>query len=204
MEGIVRFARRLGSIGLCVLITGGLGIAGASATIGDGGWVHDHSSDGIPPRPNGYAEMVDRFGARCTDRDNDARSLWPSQSEPYTAGYVYYHPYIQSDVGWNVRGHVSAAAKEAALYPGVGGYNCRLIAGSTSWSVHSWGAAIDTNWQRNPMGQEHWNGRGADGVDYGTYLPDVWRGVNPGHRFYWGINWDSRPDPMHFQYVTNY
>ena len=205
MEGIKRLARRLGPAGLCILVlVGVLGISRASATIGDGGWVHDHSSDGIPPRPSGYAEMVDTFGARCTDRDNDARSLWPSQSEPYTAGYVYYHPYIQRDVGWNIRGHVSAATKEAALYPGIGGYNCRLIAGSTSWSVHSWGAAIDTNWQRNPMGQDHWNGRGADGVDYGTYLPDVWRGANPGHRFYWGINWDSRPDPMHFQYVTNY
>jgi hypothetical protein len=31
----------------------------------------------------------------------------------------------------------------------------------------------------------------------------VWRGPSPGHRFYWGLNW-SNPDPMHFQYVTNY
>jgi len=28
---------------------------------------------------------------------------------------------------------------------GVWGYACRLIAGSTKWSVHSWGAAVDTN-----------------------------------------------------------
>ena len=98
----------------------------------------------------------------------------------------------------------NAAHRDGALYPGIGGYNCRLIAGSTSWSVHSWGAAIDTNWQRNPRYQTHWNGRGIDGTNYGTYIPDVWRGGFPGHRFFWGLSWDSAPDPMHFQYVTNY
>ena len=42
-------------------------------------------------------------------------------------------------------------------------------------------------------------------VDHeGNYLPDVWRGVFPGHRFFWGLNFDTTPDPMHFQYVTNY
>ncbi len=169
----------------------------------DGGWVHDHSSDGIPRRPSGYSEMVNTFGPRCTDRSNDARTLWPSQSEPFTAGYVYFHPYLHRDASWNIRNHVDAAGKNAAPYPGIGGYNCRLISGSTSWSVHSWGAAIDTNWQRNPLGQAFWNGHGADGKPYGTYLPDVWRGPFPGHNFFWGINW-SRPDPMHFQYVTNY
>jgi hypothetical protein len=188
----------------CVMWAGVLWAPPSASASPEPGWAHDHSVNGIPPRPSGWAEMVNTFGPKCTNRSNDARSLWPSQSEPFTAGYVYYHPYIQRDVGWNIRGHVSDANKDAAPYPGVGGYNCRLISGSTSWSVHSWGAAIDTNWQRNPMGQDHWNGRGADGVNYGTFLPDVWRGAAPGHHFFWGINWDSRPDPMHFQYVTDY
>jgi hypothetical protein len=83
------------------------------------------------------------------------------------------------------------------------GYSCRYIAGTTSWSTHAFGAAIDTNSARNPLGQSYWNGRGADGVDYGRYLPNIWRGGYPGHRFYWGLNW-TRPDPMHFQYVTDY
>ena len=45
---------------------------------------------------------------------------------------------------------------------------------------------------------------GSDGKTYGTYLPDVWRGPYPGHKFFWGLNWDSKPDPMHFQYALGY
>ena len=169
-------------------------------------WTHDHSGAGVPSRPSGLGELVDVFGPRCSDRANDARSWWPNAStDPFGAGkYVYYHTYLARNVGYNIRNHINAAHQEGALYPGIGGYNCRLIEGSTSWSVHSWGAAIDTNWQRNPRYQNYWNGRGIDGDDHGTYLPDVWRGPFPGHHFFWGMRWDSAPDPMHFQYVTNY
>ena len=73
--------------------------------------------------------------------------------------------------------------------------------GGTSWSTHAFGAAIDTNTLRNPMGQSYWDGRGADGTDHGRYLPDVFRGNYPGHRFRWGLSWQ---DPHHFQYVVNY
>ena len=140
-------------------------------------WVHDHSDAGVPPRPSGYTELVQTFGQPCSDRANNSRSWWPSQSA-----------------------RMCARSGNHA----VSGYNCRTIRGSTDWSVHAFGAAIDTNTARNPLGQSYWNGKGADGVDYGRYLPDVWRGPYPGHGFFWGINWDSRPDPMHFQYVTNY
>lgn len=168
-------------------------------------WKHDHSSKGVPPRPSGLAGLNKVFGQRCNNEANDARSWWPHGD--YTDGgptYVYYHSYLARNIGHNVRNHINAAHNDGALYPGIGGYNCRLIAGSTSWSVHSWGAAVDTNWQRNPRYQDFWNGKGADGVDHGRYIPDVWRGSSPGHRFFWGLNWDSAPDPMHFQYVTNY
>ena len=108
-------------------------------------------------------------------------------------------------MSWNIRNHIAADRKEQALYPGIGGYNCRYIAGTTSWSVHAFGAAIDINWQRNPMGNTTWNGIGADGKNYKKYLPNLWRGTSyPGHNFYWGINFSTTPDPMHFQYVTGY
>ncbi len=144
-------------------------------------WVHDHSDAGVPPRPSGYTGLVQTFGQPCSDRANNSRSWWPSQSARNVAGYV-----------------------DGSVDYLVGGYNCRTIRGSTSWSVHAFGAAIDTNSARNPLGQSFWNGKGADGYDYGRYLPNVWRGPYPGHGFFWGINWDSRPDPMHFQYVTDY
>jgi hypothetical protein len=176
--------------------------AAAHAVVVDG-WVHDHSSDGIPPRPSGYTQLVQTFGQPCSDRANNSRSYWPSQSARNVPGYVYYHPYIARDVGYNIRNHVSHDKRDKAVDYLVGGYNCRYIAGTTSWSTHAFGAAVDTNSARNPMGQDSWNGKGADGKDYGRYLPNVWHGVNPGHFFYWGIHW-SRPDPMHFQYVTDY
>jgi hypothetical protein len=176
----------------------------ASAPVpGTSEWSHDHSRAGVPDRPDGLAQLNRMFGDRCGDRSNDARSYWPHRSH-HGGGYIYYNTYIARDVGYNVRNHIDAAHRVQALYPGIGGYNCRLIAGSTSWSVHSWGAAIDTNWERNPRGQRHWNGRGSDGEDYYRYLPDVWRGAFPGHGFYWGLNFSTTPDPMHFQYVTNY
>lgn len=168
-------------------------------------WVHDHSTGAIPPRPSGLAELNQMFGQRCIDRSDNGRSWWPNaDTNPFGGGlYVTYNTYIARNVGFNIRNHINAAHRDGALYPGIGGYNCRMIEGSTSWSAHAWGAAVDTNWQRNYRGQTFWNGRGIDGQDHGTYIPDVWRGGFPGHRFYWGLNF-SNPDPMHFQYVTNY
>jgi hypothetical protein len=168
-------------------------------------WTHDHSNNAIPPRPSGLSELNQMFGQRCIDRSDNGRSWWPNaDTAPFGGGlYVEYNTYIARNVGFNIRNHINAVHRDGALYPGIGGYNCRLIDGTTSWSSHSWGAAIDTNWQRNFRGQSFWNGRGIDGHDYGTYIPDVWRGSFPGHRFYWGLNF-SNPDPMHFQYVTNY
>jgi D-alanyl-D-alanine carboxypeptidase len=181
-----------------------LGSVAARAYYPIDGWVHDHSSAGIPPRPSGYTELVQTFGKPCSNAANDSRSYWPSQSARNVSGYVYYHPYIARDVGYNIRNHIAHDHRDGAVDYLVGAYNCRTIRGSTDWSVHAFGAAVDTNSARNPLGQDHWNGKGADGTDYGRYLPDVWRGAFPGHHFFWGLNWDSRPDPMHFQYVTDY
>ena len=168
------------------------------------GWVHDHSSAGIRPRPNGYTQLVATFGQRCNDRANDARSYWPSQSARNVPGYIYYHPYIGRNVGYNIRSHIEASHKNGAVDYGVYGYNCRYISGTTKWSTHAFGAAIDTNSRRNPVGQTYWNGIGANGINYYRYIPDVWRGAYPGHNFYWGLNFSTNPDPMHFQYVTGY
>jgi hypothetical protein len=166
-------------------------------------WTHDHSSDVIRPRPDGLSEIQATFGQVCGDDSNGARSYWPAQSSD-GAGYVYYDTYIGKNVGGNIRNHVRYDLKDGAVRWLVGGYNCRYISGTTSWSLHAWGAAIDTNTATNPVGQDHWNGLGADGKKYGTYLPDVWRGPYPGHKFFWGLNWPNKPDPMHFQYATGF
>jgi hypothetical protein len=167
-------------------------------------YVHDHSSDGVPYRPRGLSQLINRFGEHCSDRANNARTWFPSAVDRNVGGYVYYHPYLARNVGWNIRGHVNSVHRDGAFDYGVYGYACRLKRGGTTWSVHSWGAAIDTNTFRNPFGQTYWNGRGADGEDHGRYLPDIFRGRYPGHRFYWGLNFSGTRDPHHFQYVTGY
>ena len=56
------------------LLVLGIGCATASALVAGPlaaravlptGWTHDHSSAGIPARPNGYSGLVARFGQPC-------------------------------------------------------------------------------------------------------------------------------------------
>ena len=136
MDGI----RRLGGLRSIVTVVAlasamSVGYASASALATHmSGWTHDHSNSAIPPRPSGLAELNRLLGERCIDRSNDGRSYWPHQSDG-GGGYVYYNTYIARNVGYNIRNHIDAAHRDGALYPGIGGYNCRLIAGSTSWST---------------------------------------------------------------------
>ncbi|MGH2630691.1 MAG: hypothetical protein ACRDHI_09060, partial [Actinomycetota bacterium] len=75
------------SIALAVSLSVTL-FAGSSALAGHmSDWMHDHSGRGIPPRPKGLAELNDVFGARCSNRANNARSWWPHADwSPFGAG----------------------------------------------------------------------------------------------------------------------
>jgi hypothetical protein len=182
-----------------VLVLGG----GGGATAGHmQEWTHDHSRQGVPPRPDGYAELRAAFGGGpCNAEANDARTWFPHAYDPAGTRYIYYHPYLAKNVGGNIRKHIQAEHRDGALNDYLGAYNCRQMTGSTNWSTHAWGAAVDVNWVRNPYGSCSWDGVGGDGRDHGRYLPEVWKGPFPGHRFKWGIGWC---DPHHFQYVTGY
>lgn len=71
-----------------------------------------------------------------------------------------------------------------------GGFNCRAIAGTTVPSNHSWGLAIDVNWNSNPMGQQR--------TDIPVWMVQLfWL-----FHFFWG-GWysGSSIDTMHFEYV---
>ena len=196
--------RRPGFVRGAVLVLAALGLMQTAALAGHmSDWRHDHSSKGVPYRPKGLSELKQHFGAACNAKANDARAWFPSAVARGEGGYVYFHPYLARNIGHNIRGHIAKAHRNGAVDYGVYGYNCRTKTGGSGYSVHAWGAAVDTNTARNPYGQSHWDGRGADGVNHGTYIPDVWRGAAPGHRFKWGKTF-STPDPHHFQYVTGY
>lgn len=166
-----------------------------------GGWTHDHSSAGVPYRPHGYNDIVRVFGQPCGSNANGSRTWFPHINARWQAGYVNHHPRIARNVAHNIRGHVSAAHNDGAWDYGQYGFACRARTGGSGWSTHAFGAAIDTNTARNPNGQCSWNGVGANGVAYGTYLPNIWRESAGGHNFRWGRDWC---DPHHFQYATGW
>jgi len=151
----------------------------------------------IGPRPYGLSGLVRVFGAKCNDRTNNARTWFPSAGGRGKYGYVYYHSKLAKKVGRRVIGALHRKHKVGAVDYGVWGYSCRIKRGGTSYSVHSWGAAIDTNTLKNPWQATQWNGRGSNGRNYRRMYPRLWLRQN----FYWGINFR---DPMHFQYVAGY
>jgi hypothetical protein len=75
-----------------------------------------------------------------------------------------------------------------------GTYNCRKIAGTDQWSLHSYGIAIDLNPSKNPYGKplrHDFPQEFLDGVD--SII------TSTGQRaFKWGGRWNT-PDAMHFE-----
>ena len=75
----------------------------------------------------------------------------------------------------------------------LGGYNSRPIRGSTiTPSNHSWGLAVDINWDKNPMVS------GPVVTDMPARMVDAWTSLG----FGWGGAWTgTRKDAMHFEFV---
>lgn len=74
----------------------------------------------------------------------------------------------------------------------LGGFNNRAIRGSTTKpSNHSWGLAIDINWDRNPMVS------GAIVTDLPPQVVAIWKTLG----FGWGGDYRSRKDAMHFEFA---
>lgn len=85
------------------------------------------------------------------------------------------------------------------------GYNCRHIAGKTTWSEHAYGTAIDINPLQNPMIR----GRRAGGIylNRARYLIGMVHADGAARAFTqngfsWGGHWWSLKDYMHFS-TTN-
>lgn len=78
-----------------------------------------------------------------------------------------------------------------------GAYNCRRIKGSTAWSSHAWGLAVDVNWNTNPYVRT-----------LRTDMPKAMRedalkihtATSKQRVFKWGGDWDNRPETNHSFY----
>jgi hypothetical protein len=83
------------------------------------------------------------------------------------------------------------AVKTARMHLYGGCYNYRRISGSGRLSTHAWGAAIDLDPDRNPLGQPHSPEQGMMPMPVvALFEAEGWR---------WGGRFVSRPDCMHFQ-----
>jgi hypothetical protein len=72
----------------------------------------------------------------------------------------------------------------------LGGYNSRPIRGSTTTaSNHSWGLALDINWDKNPMTSRLI-------TDMPGTVVHAWKDLG----FGWGGNYGGRKDSMHYEY----
>jgi hypothetical protein len=71
-----------------------------------------------------------------------------------------------------------------------GAYNCRPIGGTRIASNHSWGLAVDVNWQLNPM-------RKPLTTNIPGWMVQLWNRYG----FAWGGHYTGKPDPMHFEFM---
>lgn len=89
------------------------------------------------------------------------------------------------------------------------GYNCRPVGGTTVWSEHAFGTAIDLNPLQNPMIRDGWVSP-AGGTRYlnrgrhliGMIHPDGAALAFTRNGYFWGGHWRSLRDYMHFS-LTN-
>ena len=71
-----------------------------------------------------------------------------------------------------------------------GAYNCRAIGGTSRPSNHSWGLAVDINWQINPMKRP-----------LTTNIPRWMIDLFETYGWAWGGNYSGTPDTMHFEFM---
>ena len=75
------------------------------------------------------------------------------------------------------------------LYGGC--YNFRLIKNSNRLSCHAWGAAIDLDPEKNPLGVKYDESKGM--------MPRAVINIFEAEGWKWGGRFTKRPDCMHFQ-----
>ena len=79
-----------------------------------------------------------------------------------------------------------------------GAYNCRYIAGTTTWSNHAYGAAVDVNWQLNPAGSHLVTNMPPEMVRDCEAIVTV-DGIPV---FRWGGRYSSFKDAMHWEVMV--
>ncbi|HEX6262574.1 MAG TPA: M15 family metallopeptidase [Actinomycetota bacterium] len=193
--------RRAPLLALAVaFVVGGLGGPAAAWHYGQRGWRDWHAN--YPRRPSGYAAIVNRFGQPCSNAASKISMQWRAADNGvyYTVRFhrklggmktemVADKGGVSTNLDNDVHGHIRNEHLGKHTKSGIWGYNCRLIAGSSSYSTHAWGIAVDVS--------SAYDVNGLCGSVENKYHAQIWKD----HRWRWGKAWC---DPMHFQYASDY
>ncbi len=166
----------------------------------EAGWKDWHYN--YPATPTGYTQIVNRFGQPC---NADAYAVWmkwvaADNNNTYT---VRFHKKLggyptqkvsnkggkSTNLDNDVYGHIQNNHLSQYTKRGIYGYNCRYIAGTTKWSTHAFGIAVDISSAYEPYGR-----------CYSTVNKNF-AYVFKNHGWRWGLDFC---DPMHFQYAFGY
>ncbi len=182
------------------------GTASASHWYNDG-WRDKHWD--YPARPNGETALRSTFGAPCNSSayyNHNIRWSGVLPDGTVRAYTIVYHKKLggKGVSGWiagtggtstafdnDVHGHIGNAHLFPYIRGGIGAYNCRVISGTSTYSTHSWGVALDINWSWEHYKHCH---NHTINSSVAAYLEQ--------HGWYWGAHFSPNCDYMHFQYVT--
>jgi hypothetical protein len=166
------------------------------------GWRDKHVY--YPTLPSGYSQIVSVFGQPCNSNSTANAMNWRAADDGVTY-IVRYHYKLggygtkhggtgsltrSSNLNHDIRGHITNAHLNPKVRRGIWGYNCRYISGTTKWSTHAWGIAVDIN--------------SAYESTTDTTCTNEVNAVAPHWKNHRWIHGASFRDCMHFQYATNY
>lgn len=199
-------SRKTIGFGLVVAATVLFGASWAGAAhLAANGWTHQHS--GYPTRPSGLTAINATFGQPC-NADANKVSFWRTASDNNVQYRINVHKKLAGKpvAGWTPdRGGTSTNLDHDVMYhidnahlqlwSGIWGYDCRYISGTTKWSTHAWGIALDIY-----AAYEH--NHNIPGTCHPTYAHSLPNGVRD---IFTQHNWKQLDcDKMHFQYADDY
>jgi len=156
------------------------------------------------------ANMNVFYGNPDTNRDGRADGMWEANNltrivPPYKMVLAWDKTRVVSTIVVNkkcaadllailteIKDHYGSqeAIEKARMHLYGGCYNFRLKRGGSSLSIHSWGAAIDLDPERNGFGVRYNEAKGM--------MPKAVVDIFKRHGWTWGGLW-SKADAMHFQ-----
>ncbi len=164
------------------------------------GWRDRHYN--YPAVPYGYTQIVNRFGQPCSAAAHAVYMHWRA-ADTGTTYTVYFHRKlggyptetvtgkggVSTNLDNDVYGHIKNAHLSGYTKSGIWGYFCRYIGGTTKWSTHAFGIAIDISSAYEPQGRCY--------STVNKYFAYIFKN----HGWRWGLDFC---DPMHFQYAFGY